>query len=245
MNKLFKEFITAGIAPSTQKTYTSAYRRFTSFCVTYNIENPFLESEALLCYLAAFLAHDGLAPNSIKLYLTAVWYFQVSMPFVTVNTAGQHKSPSSLFDPESELLMKLYREDPVFPSGEFIQYTNELRLCGLRGPNSIIASDVYKVVCNIKTNSNNVSIAQCDDITFVKAVGVLNFLEAYPHLLDEIVVVERGDCLVNEKPLKAAIAELVETYPLFTNSKHSTYRLSTLFEMERLHISQVSYYFST
>ena len=110
--------------------------------------------------------------------------------------------------------MKLYGKDPVFLSGEFIQYTNELRLCGLRGPNSIIASDVYKVVCNIKTNSNNVSIAQCDDITFVKAVGVLNFLEAYPHLLDEIVVVERGGCLVNEKPLKAAIAELVETYPL-------------------------------
>ena len=137
-----------------------------------------------------------------------------SLPFVTVNTAGQHKSPSSLFDPESELLMKLYSEDPVFPSGEFIQYTNELRLCGLRGPNSMLASDVYKVVCNIKTNSNNVSIAQCDDITFVKAIGVLNFLEAYPHLLDEIVVVERRGCFENEKPLKAAIAELVETYPL-------------------------------
>ena len=61
------------------KAYNSAHRRFHAFCTHFRISNPFPVSESLLCYFAALLAQDGLAPTSIKVYLSAVRYMQVVM----------------------------------------------------------------------------------------------------------------------------------------------------------------------
>ena len=65
------------IAPSTRKTYESAVRRFGSFCSKYSIMNPFPVDKSILCYFVAFLAIDGLAPQSIKSYLVAIRHTQI------------------------------------------------------------------------------------------------------------------------------------------------------------------------
>ena len=81
LDKLVASYTSAGIAASTRKAYNSAHKRFHSFCIHFSIGNPFPVSESLLCYFAAFLAREGLAPTSIKVYLAAVRYMQVVMGF--------------------------------------------------------------------------------------------------------------------------------------------------------------------
>ncbi len=45
----------------------------------FNVSSPFPVVESTLCYFAAFLAQEGLAPSSIKVYLAAVRHMQVLM----------------------------------------------------------------------------------------------------------------------------------------------------------------------
>ena len=59
------------LAPSTRKTYASAKKRYLQFCLTANLD-PVPASEHQLCRFVAQLAKDGLAPSSIKSYLSAV-----------------------------------------------------------------------------------------------------------------------------------------------------------------------------
>ena len=54
-------------------------KRFQHFCTRYNIDTPFPVTEHLLCCFAAYLADDGLAPQSIKSYLSAVRNLQLSL----------------------------------------------------------------------------------------------------------------------------------------------------------------------
>ena len=68
-----------GIASSTRKTYQSALRRFASFCTLYNVLTPFPVSESLLCYFTAHLTRDKLAPQTIKVYLSAIRHMQITM----------------------------------------------------------------------------------------------------------------------------------------------------------------------
>eukprot|EP00731_Ephydatia_muelleri_P011872 Em0006g766a len=68
-----------GLAPSTHRSYDCALRRFNSFCVEYSILDPFPVNEKLLCYFATKLANDGLAPQTIKVYLSAVRSMQLSL----------------------------------------------------------------------------------------------------------------------------------------------------------------------
>ena len=56
-------------------------KRFHSFCITYNVLTPFPVTEHLLCVFAAFLADQGLAPQTGKSYLAAVRNLQISMGF--------------------------------------------------------------------------------------------------------------------------------------------------------------------
>ena len=70
-------FCKKGIADSTHKTYQSALRRFGTFCSSYGILSPFPVSEALLCYFAAAMGCERLAPQTIKTYLSAIRYMQI------------------------------------------------------------------------------------------------------------------------------------------------------------------------
>lgn len=51
--------------------------RFLSFCAAFNITNPFLVSESLLCYFVAYLAGRGISPATIKTYLAATCNTQI------------------------------------------------------------------------------------------------------------------------------------------------------------------------
>lgn len=68
-----------GLAPTTQKTYGAALKRFHAFCVKYNVLTPFPVSEQLLCCFAAHLADEGLSPQTGKSYLSAVRSMQISL----------------------------------------------------------------------------------------------------------------------------------------------------------------------
>ena len=67
-----------GLAPSIHRSYDSAKRKFSSFCNQAHLK-PLPVSEKLLCRYVAHLAEQGLAPKTIKLYLSAVRHLQVSM----------------------------------------------------------------------------------------------------------------------------------------------------------------------
>lgn len=81
MDSVVQKYCSLGIAQSTHKVYTSAFRRFQSFCAEFKVCLPIPVTESLLCYFAAFLAQSGLAPSSIKVYLSAVRHTQVLMGY--------------------------------------------------------------------------------------------------------------------------------------------------------------------
>ena len=54
-------------------------KHFTQFCLAYSVHDPFPVQELLLCYFAAYLARNGLAPQTVKGYLSAVRNAQISM----------------------------------------------------------------------------------------------------------------------------------------------------------------------
>ena len=56
-------------------------KRFNKFCTLFNVSLPFPVTEDLLCSFAAFLAEDGLAPQTIKVYLSAIRNTQISLGF--------------------------------------------------------------------------------------------------------------------------------------------------------------------
>lgn len=78
MDQAVERYFLCGLAPATHKSYDSAKRRFLQFCSRAQL-NPLLVTENLLCRYVAHLAEDGLAPKTIKLYLSAVRHLQLSM----------------------------------------------------------------------------------------------------------------------------------------------------------------------
>ena len=72
-------FCEHGIAPSTQKTYKSALRRFSEFCSRYTILSLFPVSEAILCYFTSYLASNNLSPQTIKTYLAGIRHMQITL----------------------------------------------------------------------------------------------------------------------------------------------------------------------
>ena len=72
-------FFNKGIAASTQRAYSSALNRYTAFCSTFNINQPFPLSEQVLCYFAAHLSAQGLKHQSIKSYISGICHAQISL----------------------------------------------------------------------------------------------------------------------------------------------------------------------
>ena len=68
-----------GLAPSTRRSYQAAYKRFHSFCVSFNVTQPFPITEQLLCSYATHLDNNNLSPQTIKSYLSAVQSMQISL----------------------------------------------------------------------------------------------------------------------------------------------------------------------
>ena len=72
-------FSEQGIAQTTNKTYKSALHKFACFCSTYNVLTPFPVSKSLLCHFATYLACQQLAPQTIKVYMAAIRYMQITL----------------------------------------------------------------------------------------------------------------------------------------------------------------------
>ena len=62
-----------------QPTYRAGLRKFYDFCKRYNVLSPFPVTEQLLCYFAAFMANQGLSPQTGHSYLSAVRSMQLSL----------------------------------------------------------------------------------------------------------------------------------------------------------------------
>ena len=74
-----QHFCSQGIAPSTYKTYQAALKRIAIFSSTYDTLSPFPVSESVLCYFATYLACQNLSPQTVKVYLVAIWYMQITL----------------------------------------------------------------------------------------------------------------------------------------------------------------------
>ena len=81
LDKEIQFYSRQGLAILTQKTYRAASNRFHAFCVKYSVYNPFLLSERTMWYFATYLAQEGLAAHSIKIYLAASRNIQISLGF--------------------------------------------------------------------------------------------------------------------------------------------------------------------
>ena len=79
MDATVQELFSAGIAPSTQKTYRSGSKRFIQFCEQYGISEPFPVNEQVLVYFVASLYRGGLSGGTVKSYLAAVRHAQIAL----------------------------------------------------------------------------------------------------------------------------------------------------------------------
>ena len=74
-----QQYFQAGLAPSTQRSYQAAMKRFYNFCTSLNVTDPFPLTEQTLCFFAVYLAEQGLAPQTGKAYLSALRNTQISL----------------------------------------------------------------------------------------------------------------------------------------------------------------------
>ena len=72
-----QNYFNQDLAQSTQKSYSTAMKRFHMFCTKFSLSTPFPLSEYTLCCFAAYLADEGLAPQTAKTYLSAVRNMQL------------------------------------------------------------------------------------------------------------------------------------------------------------------------
>ena len=71
-----QELFTAGLAPANIKVYRTGTNRYTSFCVLYNVTQPFPVSEDVLTHFVAYLYMEGLKPGTINSYLVSIRHTQ-------------------------------------------------------------------------------------------------------------------------------------------------------------------------
>ena len=77
-------YFAAGLAKSTHQTYKTAGKRYTDFCRNFAL-NPFPVTEPILCYFVACLGQQGLAPTTIKTYLSGVHQMQIAAGYPDIN----------------------------------------------------------------------------------------------------------------------------------------------------------------
>lgn len=79
LDTIVQEFSSAGLAPSTLKSYRSGRMRFLHFCDQYKLSPPFPVTERTLVFFVAFLYKDSLSSGTIKSYLAAVRHTQFAL----------------------------------------------------------------------------------------------------------------------------------------------------------------------
>ena len=77
LNKGVEFYFLNVLVPATRKSYASVKNRYLHFCAKANFD-PVPTSELQLCRFVAQLTKDGLAPSSIKSYLSAVRHLHLA-----------------------------------------------------------------------------------------------------------------------------------------------------------------------
>ena len=150
-----------------------------------SIRNSSLPVESIIKFMLSVL--DNLRAlvryaNQRKSLLNAL----SSLPFVLVES--EHLvSPSSLFDPRDQLLVQMYQTENVFPYDAFLEYIDELVLCGLKNSKSVTASMMNDILnkSSVHCGWYDEEIIKCDTTTISRVNGFFKFLTKYPHLLND------------------------------------------------------------
>ena len=148
-----------------------------------------------------------------------------SLPFVTVQT-GQRKAPSSLFDPHIKQLVELYKGEPVFPSGVFSNYVDQLRTCGLMGCGSVTAHMMYELIQNIQPQMSKACLRTgCSNVTFTRLVAFFSFLVSYPKLLNCSVTFDSSLLFPSQQSLANAVSQYARSHTILpvASKKPSNY----------------------
>ena len=86
-----REYYFQGLAPATNRSYSSAKSRFIKFCN--NINQPCLPvSESLLCHYIAYLANEKVSASTIKSYLSAYKSPWATQTLVSARCPASRKS---------------------------------------------------------------------------------------------------------------------------------------------------------
>ena len=85
LGALVQSFFRRGLAPSTDRTYSSAKKKYLEFCSQANLP-AFPVTQNVACLFVAFLAHQGLQPQSISVYLSALGlrHLQITEGLITL-----------------------------------------------------------------------------------------------------------------------------------------------------------------
>ena len=78
MDQSVLSLLNQGIAPNTSTSYQSGLRHYQLFCSQFNL-SPFPLLQATLCHFVAFLHELHLSPLTIRLYLSALRFHQISL----------------------------------------------------------------------------------------------------------------------------------------------------------------------
>ena len=133
-----------------------------------------------------------------------------TLPFVTVDS-GERKSPSTLFDPQDQLLLQLYLGEPLFPKDEYQSYIFHLRQCGLR--TTVTATDIYDIICTIQPYPNSSTVpVKCSPVSYSRMVALIRVLNTYPNLINQSVKVQVGYWGNENRTLKDAMIERARSY---------------------------------
>ena len=80
MGSTLHQLFAAGLATSAKESYQSGSNRYIRFCSLYNLP-PFPTCERSLSLFVAYLYQEGLSASTVKGYLSAVRYSQISLGF--------------------------------------------------------------------------------------------------------------------------------------------------------------------
>ena len=90
MDATVQELLESGVAPSTASAYRSGARRYNSFCTRTGL-TAFPLTETVVCRFVAHLHQSQLSLSSIRLYLSAIRFFQIAYGFGNPHLESFHR----------------------------------------------------------------------------------------------------------------------------------------------------------
>jgi len=78
LDNLVQYYFEQGLSTSTHKTYKIGLKKFDEFCKKHRIINSLPVDQRLLCYYITYLAQQGLADSTIRVYLSALRHHHIA-----------------------------------------------------------------------------------------------------------------------------------------------------------------------